>query len=119
MNPPRFFPGAFVLLHLVNPTEKFWGILGELGVAGVTLRGISVEAFDDWTSQAARPSEEPTLDLGTTFFPLFRVERMFLDEAVGPVESYRQRFARRVGRRVEKFLGLVELADDDSISRPS
>lgn len=118
--PPRFHPGAFILLHLVNPTEKFWGILGELGVAGVTLRGISVEAFDDWTSQAAHPEEEPTLDLGTMFFPLFRIERMFLDESVGQVESYRQRFARRVGRRVEEFLGLTGHGEnDDGGSIPS
>lgn len=110
-SPPRFAPGAFVLLHLVNPTEKFWGILGELGVAGVTFRGLSVDAFDDWTAQAARPGEEQTLDLSTMFFPLFRVERMFLDETVGQVESYRQRFARRVGRRVEEFLGLASEGD--------
>lgn len=115
----RFAPGAFILLHLVNPTEKFWGILGDLGVAGITLRGISVEAFDDWTSQAARPREEPTLDLGTMFFPLFRVERLFLDEAVGPVESYRQRFARRVGRSVEEFLGLGASDLDDGGPAPS
>jgi hypothetical protein len=100
-------PGGLVLVHLVNPTEKFWGILGEIGVAGVTLRGISVSSFDDWVAQAAR-REPPSLGLSTMFVPLFRVERVFLDEAVGDVESYRERFRRRVGVAVEQYLGLEE-----------
>jgi len=40
------------------------------------------------------------------FVPLFRVERIFLDEAVGEVESYRERFQRRVGVPVERYLGI-------------
>jgi hypothetical protein len=42
------------------------------------------------------------------FLPLFRVERMFRDEAVGEVESYAERFHRRVGRGVREYLGLEE-----------
>jgi hypothetical protein len=98
-------PGSLVIVHLINPTEKFWGILGELGVAGVMLRGINVSSFDDWMAQAARRSDQ-TLGLSTMFVPLFRVERIFLDEPVGEVESYRQRFQRRVGQPVERYLGL-------------
>lgn len=101
--PPAIPPGAAVLVHLGAPAEKYWGILGEIGVAGVTLRGIGVESFDDWTAQAAR-GEERTLDLATVFFPLSRVERIFLDEPVGEVESYGQRFFRRVGRPVTDYL---------------
>jgi len=99
--------GSLVIVHLVNPTEKFWGVLHELGTAGVVLRGINVSTFDDWMAQAAR-GETQTLGLSTMFVPLFRVERIFLDEAVGEVESYRQRFQRRVGMRVERYLGLEE-----------
>lgn len=104
--------GAVVIVHLINPTEKYWGLLGELGVAGVTLRGINLTSFDDWMRQAARPGEQ-SLGLSTMFVPLFRVERIFLDEPVGEVESYRQRFERRVGIPVERYLGL-EAVDDDS-----
>ncbi|HEX3552422.1 MAG TPA: hypothetical protein VIA62_04245 [Thermoanaerobaculia bacterium] len=100
-------PGALVIVHLVNPTEKFWGILQELGVAGVMLRGINVSSFDDWMAQAARRGDQ-SLGLSTMFVPLFRVERIFLDEAVGEVESYRQRFHSRVGVPVERYLGLEE-----------
>jgi hypothetical protein len=97
--------GAIVIVHLVNPTEKLWGLLQDLGVAGVTLRGISLASFDDWMRQATRPGDQ-SLGLSTLFVPLFRVEKIFLDEPVGEVESYRQRFARRVGIPVERYLGL-------------
>jgi hypothetical protein len=110
-------PGALVIVHLVNPTEKFWGVLQELGVAGVMLRGINVSSFDDWMAQAVRPGEQ-SLGLSTMFVPLFRVERIFLDEAVGEVESYRQRFLGRVGVPVERYLGL-EGGGDESSEVPS
>ena len=100
-------PGALVIVHLINPTEKFWGILQELGVAGVMLRGLNVSSFDDWMAQATRRGDQ-TLGLSTMFVPLFRVERIFLDEAVGEVESYRQRFQRRVGIDVERYLGVSD-----------
>ncbi|MFP3941853.1 MAG: hypothetical protein ACLF0P_16280 [Thermoanaerobaculia bacterium] len=113
--PPTIPPGSAVIVNLTGPSEKYWGILGEIGVAGVVLRGIGVQSFDDWTAQAAR-GEEPTLDLATMFVPLFRIERIFLDEAVGEVESYSQRFQKRVGRPVEEFLGV---AGDDTGEVPS
>lgn len=112
-------PGAIVIIHLVNPTEKFWGVLLDLGMPGITLRGINLSSFDDWMAQAVRPGDQ-TLGLSTMFVPLFRVERIFLDEAIGEVESYRQRFAKRVGVRVEKYLGIsdaeIEGEDEDESS---
>lgn len=109
MNPPGRAPGiqtgSIVLIHLINPTEKFWGVLEELAVAGVTFRGIGVDSFDDWVAQASR-SEPASLGLSTMFVPLFRIERIFLDERVGQVESYGQRFERRVGVPVAQYLGL-------------
>lgn len=101
-------PGAIVIVHLINPTEKFWGVLQSLEMTGVTLRGISVESFDDWMAQATRGVDQ-TLGLSTMFVPLFRVERIFLDEAVGEVASYRQRFSQRVGLPVERYLGLEDM----------
>jgi len=102
--PPAMPPGAAVIVDLASPAEKYWGILGEIGAAGVVLRGIGIESFDDWTGQAAR-GEERTLDLATMFFPMSRVERICLDEPIGEVESYGQRFFRRVGRPVEEYVG--------------
>jgi hypothetical protein len=110
--PPTIAAGSAVIVNLINPSEKYWGIVGEIGVAGIILRGIGVETFDDWMAQAAR-GEERTLDLSTMFFPLFRIERMFLDEPVGQVESYGERFLRRVGRPVEEYVGLSPLSGGD------
>lgn len=98
--------GSIVVVHLAKPTEKFWGILEGLDGTGVVLRAINLGSFDDWMLQAAR-NEAPSLGLATTFVPLFRVERVFLDEQVGEVESYSQRFERSVGLSVEEFLGLT------------
>ncbi|HEV3076105.1 MAG TPA: hypothetical protein VHB47_16920 [Thermoanaerobaculia bacterium] len=99
-------PGSIVVVHLTNPTEKFWGVLQELAMNGVYLRGISVSSFDDWMAEAVRGKDQ-TLGLCAMFVPLFRVERVFLDEPVGEVESYQQRFSRRVGEPVESYLGLA------------
>ncbi len=96
--------GSIVIVHLVNPTEKLWGLLEALDSTGVVLRGINLSSFDDWMLQARR-QEKPSLGLSTTFMPMFRVERIFLDEQVGEVESYGQRFERSVGVSVEEFLG--------------
>jgi hypothetical protein len=111
-------PGALVIVHLINPTEKFWGVLQDLAVAGVMLRGNNVSSFDDWMAQAVRPGDQ-TLGLSTMFVPLFRVERIFLDEAVGEVESYRQRFEQRVGVPVERYLGIEEEDGGESEEVPS
>ena len=98
-------PNSIVIAHLSNPNEQFWGVLEDLNPSGVTLRAINVSSFDDWSYQVARGGAR-SLGLSTMFVPLFRVERIFLDEQVGEVESYRQRFEQRVGEPVESILGL-------------
>ena len=105
MSLPTLAPDSIVIVHLVNPTEKFWGVLLQLDQSGVMLRGINVSSFDDWMFQISR-QESHALGLSTMFAPLFRVERIFLDEQVGEVESYRQRFEQQTGHDVESILGL-------------
>ena len=102
-----FLPGTLVVAHLVNPNEKLWGVLEELAPAGVTLRALNLGSFEDWSLELAREGRSG-LGLATMFVPLFRVERIFLDEQVGEVESYRRRFERRVGARVERFVSVGE-----------
>jgi hypothetical protein len=94
---------SIVIVHLANPTEKLWGVLLDLNQTGLVLRGLNVASFDDWMFQVAR-RESQTLGLSTMFLPLFRVERIFLDEQVGEVNSYRRRFEQQVGEPVEKYL---------------
>lgn len=100
-----FEASSLVIINLVSPKEKFFGLLTSLSPAGVTLRGINLESFDDWIREIAR-EDEPNLDLITMFVPLFRVERIFLDEASGAIRSYGQRFEDAVGMTIEKYLGI-------------
>ena len=65
-----FEVSSLVIINLVNPKEKFFGVLKALSSAGVTIRAINLESFDDWVRQIAR-GEEPNLDLVTMFVPLF------------------------------------------------
>jgi hypothetical protein len=96
---------SLVIVNLINPKEKFFGMLLSLSPAGVTMRGINLESFDDWVRQLVR-GEEVNIDLITMFIPLFRVERIFLDEAQGAIPSYAQRFEEVVGTTLQKHLRL-------------
>lgn len=100
-----FEKSALVIVNLVNPREKFFGVLTSLSAAGVTMRGINLDAFDDWVRQVAK-DDDSDLDLITMFLPLFRVERIFLDEASGQIKSFSQRFEDAVGTSIQKYLGL-------------
>jgi hypothetical protein len=100
-----FPPSALVLVNLVNPKEKFFGVLLALSAAGVTVRAINLDSFEDWIHQIAR-GEEAEIDMITMFAPLFRVERIFLDEPAGAIQSYAQRFEQVAGRTVQEYLGL-------------
>ena len=100
-----FDASSLVLVNLVNPKEKFFGVLVALSPAGITLLAINLESFDDWLRQLAK-GDEPNLDLITMFVPLFRVERVFLDEPSGEIKSYAQRFEEVVGMTVHQYLNL-------------
>lgn len=100
-----FDASSMVIANLVNPKEKFFGVLVALSPAGITLRAINLDSFDDWLRQIAK-GDEPNLDLITMFVPLFRVERIFLDEPSGAIKSYAQRFEEVVGMTVHQYLNL-------------
>lgn len=100
-----FAPNALLIVNLVNPKEKFFGTLLALSAAGVTMRAVNLDSFEDWIHQIAR-GDEAEITMITMFAPLFRVERIFLDEPAGYIQSYGQRFQQVVGRTVEEYLGL-------------
>jgi len=103
-------PGTLVLVHLGAPKEKYWGVLRSLTPAGVTMRGIDVDLFDDWARQH-RNGGEAELGLATLFFPLHRVEKIFEDSRVGTVASYAERFFDMVGRDVHDFVSAPPVAE--------
>lgn len=101
-----FEPNSLVIVNLVNPKEKFFGVLRALSPAGATIRAINLDSFDDWIRQVAK-NDEPNLDLITMFVPLFRVERIFLDEPAGAIKSFGQRFEDTVGKTLHAYLDLT------------
>jgi hypothetical protein len=102
-----FEPASLIVLNLVNPREKFFGVLVALSPAGVTVRAVNLDSFDDWIRQLARDEDERTIDLVTMFVPLFRVERIFLDEPAGSIKSFGERFEDVVGTTVQRHLGIT------------
>lgn len=91
-----FSPNQPVVLYLVDPKEKVWGLLGSIGPAGVTIRGLRLDAFEDWMRQEARRADE-LIGLVSLFYPLSRIERVEHDDSVGAVVSYSDRFFTEVG----------------------
>ena len=106
-----FGPGTLVIAHFRDPIEKYWGVLSGLDASGVVLRGLGVGAFDEWMYQVVRGEDEP-LGLTTIFVPMARVERLAQGSGANPnrpIQSYRQRFERHVGRSVESWMGLPDV----------
>ena len=100
-----FRAGTPVLVYLHSPREKVFGLLLDLGPAGIAVRGIDLAAFEDWLRQEAR-REGPGLGLVTLFLPMHRIERMERDETVGGLEGIADRFLRQTGRSVSEAAGL-------------
>lgn len=90
--------GSAVVIVLHSPREKCWGVLDEINAAGVFLRGIDLNAFDDWTSAVAH--DEPFIGLTDLFLPMWRVERLTRDESAAGVQSLAEQFENRTGKRI-------------------
>lgn len=95
-------PGAPVIVYLHAPREKLWGVLRELSSAGVFVRGIDLNTFDDWVKMIVRG--ERNMGLTHVFLPMWRVERVVLDESVDEIPSLAARFYARVGLTFNEYL---------------
>src|ERR687884_359236 len=93
--------GAAVVLVLHSPREKCWGVLDEINAAGIFLRGLDLNAFDDWVRAVAH--DEPFIGLTDLFFPMWRVERLSRDESAAGVPSLAEQFEQRTGRSLQEF----------------
>lgn len=98
----RIEAGAAVLVVLHSPREKCWGVLDEINAAGVFLRGLDLNAFDDWTRAVA--GGEPSVGLSDLFYPMWRVERLSRDERAGEIPSLVEQFEARTGRSLQEFV---------------
>ena len=93
--------GGTVVVVLHSPREKCWGVLDHLDAAGVYLRGLDLNAFDDWVRAVAH--DEPFIGLADLFFPMWRVERISRDESAAGVPSLAEQFEQRTGRSLQEF----------------
>ncbi|MFN7928325.1 MAG: hypothetical protein U0Y68_10330 [Blastocatellia bacterium] len=98
--------GACVLISLCDPREKFWGLLDEINAAGVTLRGIDLNSFDELLRMLAKG--ETGIFPATVFFPLRRIERILLDEANGYLPALQTQFEERTGKSLAAWLSGAE-----------
>jgi hypothetical protein len=99
---PGIGPGTAVVIVLHTPREKCWGVLDELNQAGVFLRGLDLNAFDDWVS--ALVHDEPFIGFGDLFFPMWRVERISKDETAAGVPSLCEQVEKRTGLTIQELL---------------
>lgn len=97
-----FVPGATVLVTLNSPREKFWGVLLEVSPAGISVRGLDLNSFEDFVHlvRAGEPATPAAI-----FFPMHRVERMDADEHSGDIPSLRERFQQKTGRSLAHLFG--------------
>lgn len=96
---------SFVVAYLRDPREKIWGLLLRMETAGFWIRGIELNAFEDWAREV-RSAASPSMGLSTTFLPFLRVEKIVADERTGSMPSLAERFETLAGRPVAEFVGL-------------
>ena len=96
---------SIVIVSLHSPKERLWGELLGMNTAGITVRGIDLNSFDDYIHQVLDPEGE-RIGLPTLFFPMTRVERIALDEPCGSVPSMADVFEHKVGRKLLDYLAM-------------
>lgn len=87
--------GESVVIILQNPREKIVGILHEISAAGIFLRGVDLNYFDDWARSIA--GGEPYLPMQDYFLPMWRVERISKDESSFEMPSMAEQFRQLTG----------------------
>ena len=92
-------------MHCRDPKEKLWGLLQRLDGIGIALRGLDLGAVEDWLRQEAAGNER-LLNPSTFFIPMHRVQRIDLDEPVGPIPAFADRYREASGVDVRQVLGM-------------
>jgi hypothetical protein len=94
---------SIVIVNLQAPRERFFGRLLDIATYGVTVRGIDLNAFEDWMDHITH-REESGVQPTTVFFPIHRIEKIILDEGIGALPSFSDTFLTKVGSAVEDHL---------------
>jgi len=90
-----FAKNSMVMVTLNQPREKYWGAILGITPAGVSLRGIDLNSFEDFMRQVISGDE---VFPNFVFFPMHRVERIELDHRSGDIPSMQERFQNKTGK---------------------
>lgn len=101
--PLPFASGQIVVAVLREPRERVWGRLLGLETAGLALRGIELTPWEEALILIKR-GEADQVALSTRFYPMHRLESLYLDEPSSGVPSMAQEFERRTGYDPQVFL---------------
>ena len=93
--------GETIILVMHTPREKIFGVLHEINASGAYVRGIDLNAFEDWTRAVA--NDEPFFGMSDYFFPMWRVERITRDERSGEIPSMAEQFEQKTGLKIWEF----------------
>jgi hypothetical protein len=94
-------PNEIIIAVLQNPREKVIGVLHEINASGVFIRGIDLNAFEDFTQAIVK--NEQFFGMSDNFFPMWRVERITKDESSLDLPSMQEQFTRRTGLNFDDF----------------
>ncbi len=103
-----FQRGQLVVVVLTAPRQKIWGRILGLETAGIVVRGIDIAPWEDVLTLVNRGHADQVA-LDTRFFPMHRVEQMYLDEVSSGVPSLGEVFKERAGLDPMEFLADPEL----------
>ena len=98
-----FTEGQLVVAVLREPREQIWGALLGLEAAGLALRGVDLQGWEELLAQVKR-GEGAEVAVSTRFLPMHRVESLYLDETVAGVPSLAATFLGRAGADPHAFL---------------
>jgi len=101
--PLPFQSGQLVVIVLREPRTRLWGRLLGLEEAGVAIRGVDLHTWEEILSLVRR-GEPDQVSLSTRFFPMHRLETLYLDEASSGATSLEEEFLRRTGQEAQGFL---------------
>ena len=98
--------GDTIVVYLQNPREKIWGQLCDLTPAGVNIRGIDLGSFEDWLRGLV--SGDSGIGLTMTFLPMWRIERVILDQSVAGIPGLEDQMVNRTGLNLKQVIEQIE-----------
>lgn len=98
-----FKEGQLVVAVLREPRERLWGRLLGLEPSGIALRGLDLQCWEE-TLGFVKRGEGRQVSVASRFFPMHRLESLYLDEPSGGVPSLAEDFLRRTGAQAQTFL---------------